>query len=270
MRTIYWGHTKITTISEDEINDLQTLLPYWGMLLDTNKREIINGLTNCSVSINGIESHVYRKLQTSLQHTGVNISSNQEKKSANIDISVCVEETLTYPISLTLMNMTYNLRTVTKEYVDLNKIIHQGIWFPRKGSPIVVRIHPKEEQNTVKWLSYLIIQAFLRKSFEPLGGISLSVYRKIVTTVLSSINQDFSQFQNIKKNSASDWPETPNVPAYLQHHSLQSTTSNQKKHSIQPFHKKKINKEESPFNPFKFQDKSQKTSIINPFQKGGE
>ena len=263
MSTLFWKETKLTMTSE-EIKALRRLLPYWGLSSHSDQQEIVPGLPDAKVVVKGMDNSSFDHLIKTLHHTGVSLSKANEANSTDVEFSVQYEESLTYPISITLLNMTYNLRPSTK-YHDLMYVIHQRIWLPTEGSPIKIRIHPNENQNTVPWLSYLIIQTFLRKTFQPLDEIPLSIYRKLVNGALSTINLTFAQHQKTKQAFTKEWPDVPKVPSHL-NDQVTKTAYQTEGNAFHPPFQKQENKEITTFDPFKFHSKSKKSKIINPFQ----
>lgn len=265
MSAIYWKGVKMTTLNKDERKILQTLSPYWGLFFEPNNGEIREGLAHHSVSISGMNTTTVNRLHQVLEHTGLTLQ-RESSQQADLHVTIKSDHSITYPISLTINNTTYNLRQRSTKNKELHSIIHDGIWLPVKGSNIIIRFHPNVKRDSVKWISYLLIQTFLRKLFEPLSMISVSDYRKIGGKILNQINPVFARYQDIQKVPTSEWPELADVPAHLQE-DVPVATKSIEKNVIQPFQNKEDNRDTLAFNPFKFQNKSNRTSIINPFQK---
>ncbi len=260
MNRLFWKETKLT-LSTEEIKVLKVFLPYWGLKSHLDQSKIIPALTGCKVGVSGLDPSSFRDLVKTLRHTEISLSTGDKGILNEFDFYILYEEKLSYPISLTLMNMTYNLRP-SGRYTDLKNVIHQQIWLPTVFSPIIVRIHPKAKRDTVQWLNYLIIQTFLRKTFQSLDGISLSTYRRLVDRVLMTINRDFAKLQLDHRTALNEWPDLPKMPSHLN----ETTPIPPEDHSLFPFSTPQNNQEATTFNPFKFQTKSKEVKIINPFQ----
>ncbi len=259
MNRFLWGNTTFTFTTE-ETRTLNILLPYWGLRSQNDEAIILPGLTDCKVGVSGIDSASFKDLGKSLQHTGVTLSTDIKEKGNNVNFHILYEEKLSYPVSLTLLNMTYNLRP-SSSYHELKNVIHEQIWIPTDYTPITVRIHSKNKRNTIRWMNYLIIQSFLRKTFQPLDGISLFTYRRFVDELLLTINPDFARLQ--LHYALNEWPVLPKVPSHLNETILPIQKDIG---SLSPFSNQPKNQEATTFNPFKFQTKSKNTKMINPFQ----
>ncbi|MYL63577.1 hypothetical protein GLW07_09450 [Bacillus hwajinpoensis] len=260
MNILFWEKTKFTLPTE-EIKALQILLPYWGLKSVLDQSKIVPALTDCKVDVRGLNSSSFRDLNKTLRHTEVSLCTTTKSISSEVEFLISYEETLSYPISLTVMNMTYNLKPCGR-YGDLKQVIHEQIWLPAVLSPIIVRIHPRLKEYTVQWLNYLIIQSFHRKTFQPLDEISFSIYRKIVDRILMTINPDFAKLQLNHLSTLNEWPDLPKMPSHLNETSPNQT----KKDSLSTFSNQQKNQETTTFNPFKFQTKTNEAKIINPFQ----
>ncbi|MDQ0483373.1 hypothetical protein [Guptibacillus hwajinpoensis] len=264
MSAIYWKGVKISTINKEESKMLQILSPFWGLLFEPTDGEIREGLAHYNVSISGITTANYNQLHHALEHTGLNLQK-ETSQAADLHVTIQADHAISYPISITINNTTYNLRQPSTKNKELHSKIYNGIWLPAKGSSIVIRFHPNSKRESVKWISYLLIQAFLRTSLKPLYKVSLTDYRKIAAKTIHQINPLFAQNQAIQKVPDSEWPELAHVPAHLQE-DVPASAKSKEENIIQPFHSKKDNSDTLAFNPFKFQNKSNRTSIINPFK----
>ncbi|MCA0174522.1 hypothetical protein [Bacillus sp. RAR_GA_16] len=259
MNCFLWGNTPFTFTTE-ETRTLNVLLPYWGLRSQQDEAIILPALTDCSAGVSGLDSASFKDLIKSLQHTGVSLSTDVKENGKDVNFHILFDEKLSYPVSLTLLNMTYNLRP-SGSYRELKTVIHDQIWTPTDYTSITVRIHPKSKINTVRWMNYLIIQNFLRKTFQPLDGISLSTYRRFVDQLLLTINPDFAKLQLYY--ALNEWPDLPKVPSHLNETILPIQKDSG---SLSPFSNQSQNQETTTFNPFKFQTKSKNTKMINPFQ----
>ncbi|MBN8207266.1 hypothetical protein JI666_00735 [Bacillus sp. NTK071] len=264
MIPIYWKKKRILSLPEEKKVDLSYILPYWGLLLDEETNEILPGLANCDVVIRGLKQQVIREVSTALQHTGVSVSGEEQEQHLSLSLTVSFEDIPTSQITFTIMNMTYNMKPLLTQSADLQKAIHKRIWLPVESSSYNFVVHPREKQHIVEWLSYIIIQSFLRSSFQPVSGISIIDYEELVSSVLLGINADFAHFLlNPNKQVKEEWPEPPSaLTSASKSRSLMKEEYNEE--SFNPF-KPKDNDHKEKFNPFKFQNNSKQTSIIKPF-----
>ncbi|TKD71856.1 hypothetical protein [Pseudalkalibacillus hwajinpoensis] len=264
MIPIYWKRKRIISLPEERRDDLSLILPYWGLLLDGETNEILPGLANCHVVIQGLDQQLLREVSIALQHTGISFSGVEEQQYSSLHLTVSFKEIPPAQITFTLMNMTYYLKPLLSQSADLQKAIHKRIWLPVASTTYEFEVHPLEQQHIAEWLCYITIQSFLRSSFQSVSEILISDYRELVSTVLSRINPEFAQFQlENNKQIKEDWPEPPSdlTP------SSKSNSLIKDDHSEEPFNpfKSNDNNHKEKFNPFKFQNNSKQTSIIKPF-----
>lgn len=244
------------TLSEKAFQQLQLILPYWGLSISENAQieRLLRGKTlNMSLSDTLLKAELIERLK----HTNLELNFNPEDSA---DISV---QTTNEPqIILKTNNMTYHLEFETQQTGNTQKDIHKQLWVPISKSPITVEINedlsPKVQSEI---LSYIIIQFLCQKDFESISHIPFPDYQHLVKKVLKPINQAFAYQQgNMEEETVDDWPEPPSELFYKKENK-----------SLQP-EPHVIDKEEEPASPLISARPTLKTKrqAINPFKKSIE
>ena len=246
--------------------DLSLLLPYWGLLFKPGSSEIKSGMKNKIVCIEGSDESTFQKLKSILQHTGVVLSS-KPKENSDLDISVSIDQQATTPMTLHISNKTYSFKPLRTETEDLQNMIHKRIWLPVDSSRLIFQFTPYEKGHIPEWLGYIIIQHFLRASFQSVSHIPYVFYEHMVANVLTIINSNFAKFyMEEEKQMEEEWPQVPPELMQIREHPSKSLKKEDVRRKFDPFQNQQDTPIKHTINPFKFQNTTKRTSIINPFQ----
>lgn len=272
MERLYWKDRAIATLSKEEKNHLSILLPYFGLSMEPTTNVIIAALENKLVNIH-CSNELFEALSKSLDHTGVCLKHGTDEM-CDLSISVSVRNGSSYPIALRVNNMNYYLKPLQMMTTNVQEQLHKRFWLPTISSSLSFRFQPYVPKHAAEWLSYATIQSFHRDKFQRVD-ISFRDYQTIVRKVLLPINKNFAQFQ--LKEPETDWPDLPPELASSTKPKPTMNKEDKKKpliqeepslhHQIEPFKNAKVNQQTQTFNPFKFQNRENRRSIINPFQK---
>jgi hypothetical protein len=265
MRTVSFNNQRVNDITSTEYEALCRLLPYWGLQISEEGEEIKGALSTFTLGIHGLSQQKVKELSQLLQHTGITITTNDNEK-CNQRFFVDIHENHPMPLALkTPERQLYYLNPATSIQFPVQSAIHKGITLKRKEGPLFLAVQPSFEKHIAEWISYLVIQSFLRVSFESLTSISESTFIACVEKVLCQVNDSFSSKQ------------LPNTDAAVKKQSIPEETEPAKTE------KKKendISKYVSPADEFKFNDfvssqptspSTQKVSVppVRPFSADG-
>ncbi|MCA0987863.1 hypothetical protein [Guptibacillus algicola] len=272
MERLYWKSRAIATLTNEERKHLSILLPYFGLSIEPNTKVITGALEHKLVNVH-CSNDLFETLSKSLAHTGVRLKQRTDE-TCDLTITVSVRNGSSYPIALRVNNMNYYLKPLQMMTTNVQEQLHKRFWLPTISSSLAFRFQPYVPKHAAEWLSYAIIQSFHRDEFRPVD-ISFRDYQTIVRKVLLPLNKNFAQFQ--LQESETDWPDLP--PELTTSTPSKPTMNKEDKkkpliqeepvlhHQIEPFKNAKANQQTQTFNPFKFQNRENRRSIINPFQK---
>ncbi|WP_377889518.1 hypothetical protein [Alkalihalobacillus sp. R86527] len=274
MEQLYWEERAIATLTKEESRHLKTLLPYFGLSVDPTSRIVSGAFERMVVNIIGAKDDLFQTLKRNLTHTGVLLKRNTNEV-CDLTISVENQDGGPHPITLRVNNMNYYLKPLQMMTTHVQDQLHKRFWLPTVSYSLAFRFQSYVSHNVAEWLSYAIIQSFHREELQPTSNVSFQEYQTIVKKVLLPINKSFAQFQ--LQESESDWPDLP-PELSSSNQTKPAPAKNQKKkgllqeqpvlsHQIEPFKNSKTNQHTQTFNPFKFQNRENRRSIINPFQK---
>lgn len=242
----------LTALSDREKHEVTRLLPYWGLSLDQPNETIAEGMKQCTVSVHGLSKASFQALSRLLAHTGVELEENAN--TADLYCAIEIRKNTPAPLTLRTNDVTFYLKPLRKHTDEVQTWIHKRLWLPVHDETLTLTFHAREEKNLPEWLSYLIIQHFMRDSFQPLSHLTFSGYRRAVTALLKEINSEFASCQlSLEQPVPEEWPELPP----------------ERKPTAQPFNpfkNKDVSHHENPINPFRKQEKNQR-STIDPFRK---
>lgn len=257
MINLIWKDKLICQLTEEEVDTLLLVLPYWG--LELNETTLIPSLLEKKLHLACERSDYAYSLMELVRHTGIEATPIEE--NSDIMITMAVSKHLDSPLSVLMNAKKVRPKALHAKSLDLQKRIHKNAWLPVSNSAITCVIKEDDHITAIEWLSYMIIQYFMKSSFKPIHHIPIDRYEKLVTTVLEKVNPTLSLHQKTTQ-AHSDWPDVPN----------QMKTEIPKKKDLHP---KPINPfsdahslfDPIPFDPFKFNHTKRKTSVINPFHQ---
>jgi hypothetical protein len=195
MRSVSFNNLRLTDITPSEYESLCLLLPYWGLQISEDGEEISGALSTFMLGIHGLSQQKYKELVQLLQHTGITLITDDNEK-CNQRLYVDVHENHPMPLAIkTPDRQLYYLNPSTKIQFPVQSAIHKGITLKRKDGPLFLAVQPAFESQMAEWISYLVIQSFLRFSFESLSSLSESTYISCVEKVLRPINNSFAANQ---------------------------------------------------------------------------
>lgn len=263
MKDIYYKKRYLRKLSETERTVLSLLLPYWGLSFQQHKGEITAGLNQFSINIEGLNKNTQNQLLMLLKHTELTFSNN-----ARVKLNTTYKKNTSAPITLLAQRKNFYLKPLRKETTNVQRWIHKRLWLPVNENELTLTFHRQEANNEPEWLSYLMIQRFLRQSFEPLDHISFDVYQTLVFDVLKEINPYFAECQLFLKHlSENDWPELPhtNDESNTMSRPLKGNDSTE---MFNPFKTVQETSNADPINPFQTKNNKPGKTKINPFKKG--
>ncbi|MBY6036285.1 hypothetical protein KUV80_06460 [Fictibacillus nanhaiensis] len=200
MRTVWYNNEKVCDLTPSEYEALCLLLPYWGLQMSEAGEEITGALSTFMIGIQGLTQQKVKELDQLLQHTGISITSNDQVKC---DQRFYVDFYENHPMPLALNTpdkQLYYLNPATSVRFPVQSAIHKGITLKRKDGPLFLAVQPSYEKQIAEWISYLVIQSFLRFSFESLTSISETIFISCAEKVLTQVNPIFAakQLPNLK------------------------------------------------------------------------
>ena len=210
MRSIWYNNSKVCDLTPLEYEALCLLLPYWGMQINEDGETISGALSTFMIGIQGLSQQNVKELEQLLQHTGIAVTTDDNKK-CDQRFYVNLHEGHPMPLAInTPDRQLYYLNPSTSFHLPVQAGIHKGITLKRKDGPLFLAIKPAYEKLVPEWICYLIIQSFLRFSFESLASISESTFLSCADKVLKSINIHLAEVQLPKNHKIDKELETVN------------------------------------------------------------
>ncbi|MBF0708231.1 hypothetical protein IQ283_16640 [Alkalihalobacillus hwajinpoensis] len=259
---LIWKDKVICKLSSEELNALLLLLPYWGLQMNDNV--LTMPLEGKKLHLTSEWSHYAYSLMELVRHTGIDATHMEE--NSDLSITIDVASHLASPLSILIGNKKVRPKALDYKSLDLQKRIHKNAWLPFNGSTMTCFIKEDDHYTAIEWISYMIIQYFMKPYFKPVHHISIGMYERLVTNVLEEVNPTLASHQKTD-HPLSEWPDVPDAIVPQQKTEPQTTSPNQNHQPINPFSQSSILFEPSPFDPFKFNHNQRKTSVINPFHQ---
>jgi hypothetical protein len=239
MKTLWYSNHKLCDVTPLEYEAISLLLPYWGLRISEEGKEISGALSTFMLGIHGLTQQKVKELNQLLHHTGITITTDDREKC---DQRFYVDFHENHPMPLALKTpdqKLYYLNPATNQRFTVQTAIHKGITLKRKDGPLFLAVQPSFDKQATEWISYLIIQTFLRSHFEALTSISESTYLTCVEKVLDKINDHFasiqlSDYKSKAANVSAATPDSESVP-----------TSSIGKETTNEFKQKKVNQPNS-------------------------
>ncbi|WNB90579.1 hypothetical protein [Bacillus sp. NEB1478] len=195
MKSVSYNNQRVDDITSSEYEALCLLLPYWGMQLFENKEEISGALSTFMLGIHGLSQQKVKELSQLLQHTGITLTTDHDEKCSQ-RFFVDFHENHPMPLAVkTPDRQLYYLNPATRIQFPVQSAIHKGITLKRKDGPLFLAVQPAFEKQIAEWISYIVIQSFLRFSFESLTSISETTFISCVEKVLYQVNDSFAANQ---------------------------------------------------------------------------
>ncbi|MCM3719152.1 hypothetical protein [Fictibacillus phosphorivorans] len=195
MKSIRYNNNKVCDLTPLEYESLCLLLPYWGMQIDEEGENISGALSTFRIGVQGLSQQHVKELEELLHHTGIKVTTDDNKK-CDQRFYLNLHEGHPMPLAInTPDKQLYYLNPATTFHLPVQAGIHKGITLKRKDGPLFLAIKPKFEKQVPEWLCYLIIQSFMRFSFESLASVSESTFTTCVNKVLQSVNARFAETQ---------------------------------------------------------------------------
>jgi hypothetical protein len=194
MRSVLYNNQEVCELTPLEYESLCRLLPYWGLQISGDDN-ISGALSTFTLGIKGLSQQRLRELIQLLYHTGITITSDDHAKC---DQRFYVDFHANHPMPLALNTpdkQLYYLNPATSFRLPVQSAIHKGITLKRKDGPLFLAVQPEYEEKIAEWISYLVIQTFLRFSFESLTSISEDTFMSCAEKVLSKVNSRFAAVQ---------------------------------------------------------------------------
>jgi hypothetical protein len=203
MRSVSYNNQRVENITSSEYEALCLLLPYWGLQLSEDGEEISGALSTFMLGIHGLSQEKIKELTQLLHHTGITLTTDHNEKCSQ-RFFVDFHENHPMPLALkTPDRQLYYLNPATRIQFPVQSAIHKGITLKRKDGPLFLAVQPAFEKQIAEWISYLVIQSFLRFSFESLTSLSETTFISCVEKVLCKVNDSFAanQLPNDLKNT---------------------------------------------------------------------
>ncbi|MBH0170586.1 hypothetical protein [Fictibacillus sp. 18YEL24] len=300
MRPIWYQNQKVCELSSIEYEALCLLLPYWGLQISDDGETISGALSTFMFGIQGLSQKKVKELDQLLSHTGIRITTDDHVKC---DHRFYVDFHSGHPMPLALNTpekQLYYLNPSPTFRLPVQAGIHKGITLKRKDGPLFLAVQPSYEEKVVEWICYLVIQTFLRVSFESLSSVSESTFFSCASKILKPINTYFAAAQIPLLDKIEERPNvevkqnpSPSSPVQNKREDLFYETTEQKPVNkrldapkatvpqIRPFsaagslitnqipkpyeQSKVLSRNASPISPFKTNSPTEK--IIQPFSK---
>jgi hypothetical protein len=195
MKTLWYSNHKVCDVTPLEYEAISLLLPYWGLQMSEEGKEISGALSSFMLGIHGLSQQKVKELNQLLHHTGITITTDDREKC---DQRFYVDFHENHPMPLALKTpdqKLYYLNPAQNVRFAVQTAIHKGITLKRKDGPLFLAVQPSFDKQATEWISYLIIQTFLRSHFEALTSISESTFLTCVEKVLDKINDRFASIQ---------------------------------------------------------------------------
>ncbi|WP_144701073.1 hypothetical protein [Fictibacillus phosphorivorans] len=195
MRPIWYQNQKVCELSTIEYEALSLLLPYWGLQISDDGGTISGALSTFMFGIQGLSQQKVKELDQLLKHTGISITTDDYIKC---DQRFYVDFHSGHPMPLALNTpekQLYYLNPSPSFRLPVQSGIHKGITLKRKDGPLFLAVQPTFDNQITEWISYLVIQTFLRFQFESLSSVSEATFFTCANKVLSKINSNFAAVQ---------------------------------------------------------------------------
>jgi hypothetical protein len=280
MKTLWYNDHKVCDVTPLEYEALCHLLPYWGLRMSEDGEVISGALSTFMLGIHGLSQEKTKELRRLLQHTGIKITTDDHERC---DQRFYVDFHENHPMPLALKTpeqQLYYLNPTMKTAAPVQSVIHKGITLKRKDGPLYLAIKPDFKKQANEWISYLVIQSFLRAHFESLSSIPPALFVQCTEKVLKKINGSFAdvQFPDKKKRAEpvqEDFPPFPqsnnkdSAPSRLRDESETQSYSKQRVTvpPIRPFSSTGsliTNNSPKPYEPGMLKNRS--VQPINPFR----
>lgn len=195
MRPVWYQNQSVCDLTSLEYDALCLLLPYWGLQISDDGENISGALSTFMIGIQGLSQQKVKELDQLLKHTGITITTDDHVKC---DQRFYVDFHSGHPMPLALNTpekQLYYLNPSPSFRLPVQSGIHKGITLKRKDGPLFLAVQPTFENQIAEWISYLVIQTFLRFSFESLSSVSEATFFTCANKVLSKINSNFAAVQ---------------------------------------------------------------------------
>ncbi|MDM5337882.1 hypothetical protein QUF84_11695 [Fictibacillus enclensis] len=269
---------QIGQVDTNFFQHIKPLLNYWGLQWNENYDEIEPALYGQCYVISGLEQGDLESVKKLLKHTDVTIEENPS--GVNITATISVSFVADQPVPIIVQTENSKLLYITPAENTGNavqNIIHKNILCKRKSNHYSFSFRWREKEYIPEWISYLILQIGLSKTFSSLASISFGEFQTGINHILRSINpmladlqceRETKKMKNPKIEPELKVPDTFIAPQQLipVRSSPATVSRNKNLHNgpaINPF--KNIQIPESTINPFK-QKQGKTSTAINPFQ----
>ncbi len=212
MRPIWYQDQKVCELSSIEYEALCLLLPYWGLQISEDGETITGALSTFMFGIQGLSQKKVKELDQLLSHTGIRVTTDDHVKC---DHRFYVDFHSGHPMPLALNTpekQLYYLNPSPSFRLPVQAGIHKGITLKRKDGPLFLAVQPSYEEQIVEWISYLVIQTFLRVSFESLSSVSEATFFSCANKILKPINSHFAAVQIPVKEEIEETPKVEMKP----------------------------------------------------------
>ncbi|ANX12088.1 hypothetical protein ABE41_008720 [Fictibacillus arsenicus] len=202
MKSVWHNNHKVCDLTPIEYDALCLLLPYWGLQLNPDGETISGALSKFVIGIQGLTQQKVKELDQLLHHTGIAITTDDSKK-CDQRFYVDFHEGHPMPLALnTPEKQLYYLNPATSFRLPVQAAIHKRITLKRKDGPLFLAVKPEFEKQVAEWISYLVIQSFLRFSFESLASISEPTFTSCANKILNHVNSNFADVQIPKSHNS--------------------------------------------------------------------
>lgn len=195
MRPVMYQNQKVCDLTSIEYDALCLLLPYWGLQIADDGETVSGALSTFMIGIQGLSQQKVKELDQLLRHTGISITTEDHVKC---DQRFYVDFHSGHPMPLALNTpekQLYYLNPTPSFRLPVQSGIHKGITLKRKDGPLFLAVQPSFEDQIAEWICYLVIQSFLRFSFESLSSVSEATFFTCANKILIKINSHFAAVQ---------------------------------------------------------------------------
>jgi hypothetical protein len=240
MKSVWYNNQKVCDLTPLEYEAICLLMPYWGLQIEEDRESISGALSTFMLGIQGLSPQKVKELNQLLRHTGISITTDDHVKC---DQRFYVDFHSNHPMPLALNTPNkklYYINPATSFQLPVQSGIHKGITLKRKDGPLFLAVQPSYEKQIAEWISYLVIQSFMRFSFESLSSISESTFLSCAEKVLNPINNSFAAVQVPERNNHS--PIEPKVEKKTQPNKKPYVEKTEKVNTDIFFEKEKLSK----------------------------
>jgi hypothetical protein len=273
MTSVWYNNDKVCDLTPLEYESLCLLLPYWGLQISEDGETITGALSTFMLGIQGLSQQKVKELDQLLMHTGITITTDDYIRC---DQRIYVDFHAGHPMPLALNTpdkQLYYLNPATSFRLPVQSGIHKGITLKRKDGPLFLSVQPVFEEKVIEWISYLVIQSFLRFSFESLALISESTFLSCADKVLSQVNPSFAAVQ-IPQKHIGDADQTKKEKK-MKEHTVQQTEKIKDDAFYEEVHDstttKKLNSPKAtvpPIRPFSSSGSLITNQVPKPYEQG--